>query len=511
MRKYPIGLQNFREIREGDYLYIDKTKIIHQLIDSGKYYFLSRPRRFGKSLLMSTINEIFSGSKELFSGLWIENNWNWERKHPVIKMSFSNIGVKTIGFKEAVLLALEDNANRLNITLEATTIDLRFKELIQKAGKKEKVVILIDEYDKPIIDNLEDLPLAEKNRSLIKDLYSILKDADPYIRFLMLTGVSKFSKVSIFSDLNNLEDITLSDTMHDLLGITQTEIEENLKEEIKELADKYKDIPDILQEIRKWYNGYSWNGTNTVYNPFSLLNFFKSKQFHNFWFETGTPTFLIKQLQKRKVYDFENAKVSANDLGNFNIENLLPVTLLFQTGYLTIKDYSYITRLYTLGYPNMEVKASLTEYLLAAYNHTTPSESISLASVIFLALKDNDVDRVITAINTLMASIPYDLWKGATEFYYHTIVHLAFTLVGTYIQSEVHSAEGRCDAIAKTDTHIYVLEFKLDRSADEALQQIKDKNYLAPYATDKRIKVAIGINFSSESRKVESYLVRLSE
>ncbi len=508
MNKYPIGLQSFREIREGNFLYIDKTERIHRLIDSGKYYFLSRPRRFGKSLLLSTIKEIFSGSKELFKDLWIENNWNWEQQLPVIHLSFNQVNYQEKGLYNALNDELAIIAEKLNINLAAAALKDRFRELIQKAGMLGKVIILIDEYDKPIIDNLENIPLAEENRSIMKNLYSILKDADPYIRFLMITGVSKFSKVSIFSDLNNLEDITLSESIHDLLGLTQMEVEQIFNEEISELAAKYdKTVAEILVEIKQWYNGYSWDGAHKLYNPFSMLNLFKSKQFRNFWFETGTPTFLVDYLKKNKVYDFEQLEVTANTLGNFIIENIPPVTLLFQTGYLTIKNYDLATRLYELGYPNLEVKSSLLDYLLSAYNHTFPAESGSLASKMYTAFNNNSIDEVISILNTIMSTIPYEHWKGATEFYYHSIVHLTLTLVGTYIHSAMHSSHGRCDAIVKTGTHIYALEFKLDKTAAEALKQIQDKHYLAPYVQDKREKVAIGINFSSKDRRVEEFLV----
>lgn len=505
MNKYPIGLQNFREIREGNYLYIDKTEKIHKLIDSGKYYFLSRPRRFGKSLLLSTIKEIFSCSKELFKGLWIENNWNWDQKHPVIQISLSKIPYKEIGLTEAIRRHLHKTAAELGLTLKADNIKELFTELIEQSAQTAKVVILIDEYDKPIIDNLDDIQLAEENRSIMKNMYSILKDADPYIRLLIITGVSRFSKVSIFSDLNNLNDITLHPWYATLTGITQQELEQNFAMELKAMAETQ---PHVLAELKSWYNGYSWNnGNDKVYNPFSLLKFMEHQQFSNFWFETGTPTFLVEQIKKHKVYDFEHLEAGAEELNTFQIENIHPTTLLFQTGYLTIQDYDPAGRLYKLGYPNLEVKASLLNYLLSAYRYSPPASSTPLTVQIFRGFERNDIDKIIDSLNALMASIPYDLWKNTSEFHFHTIVHLTFTLVGTYIQSEVHTAKGRCDAIVQTDTHIYALEFKLDKSAEEALQQIKDRNYLAPFAADKRKKAAIGINFSSGSRQVDEFLM----
>ena len=510
MRKYPIGIQNFRKIQEEDYLYVDKTEIVYQLLTEGVYYFLSRPRRFGKSLLLSTIKEIFLGSQELFKGLWIEKKWDWTKKNPVIHLSFNNIGARHLGLRDAISLLLKENAALLGIHLTAPSIDLQFKELIIKASEQGKVVLLIDEYDKPIIDYLNDTPKAQENRETLKEFYSIIKDADPYIRFLMITGVSKFSKVSIFSDLNNLEDITISEAMNDLVGITQQEVEGSFQEIIKIISVKFKISEiELLQKIRDWYNGYNWGGIHTLYNPFSILSFFKQQQFSNFWFETGTPTFLIEQIKRRNDFNFETLKTSQAGLSDFNIENINPTTLLFQTGYLTIKEYDDKRLLYTLSYPNNEVKHSLLQYLMGAYRYDYADKSMPLAAILCEAFEHNNIPEALSVINTVFSTIPSHLWQGATELHYHALVHLTFSLLGTYIQSEVNMAKGRCDALVKTTTHIYVLEFKLDKTPKEALNQIFDKGYLEPYKYDVQQKVAIGINFSSEHKKVESYLVKV--
>ncbi len=505
MRKYPIGLQDFRNIREGGFLYVDKTRLIHTLIESGNYYFLSRPRRFGKSLLLSTIKEIFNGDKELFKDLWIADNWNWEQKHPVIYISFSSIGVRTLGLTQAIFKTLEENAARLGVNLEETTIDQKFRELIRKAAASGKVVILIDEYDKPIIDNLDNIPLAQENRDVFKSFYSVLKDADEYIRLLLITGVSKFTKVSIFSDLNNLRDITLSPSYATLAGITQTELEANFIPEIQELQQTN---PAILENIKTWYNGYSWNGTDTVYNPFSLLNFMADRQFRNYWFATGTPTFLVEQIKKKGEFNFEDLSVGDIGLGNFAIEDIETVPLLFQTGYLTIKSYDPDTQLYELDYPNKEVKASLLDVLLSAYREVFPGDSMALTANLRKALQGNDIPRVTELLNTLISTIPYDHWKADNESIFHIVRHLAFKKIGVDIQSEVHSSSGRCDVLIQTATHIYAIELKLDATAEQALGQILNKGYLQPSMADKRKKVAIGINFSSKDRKIDDYLVK---
>ncbi len=509
MRKYPIGIQSFREIINGGFVYVDKTQLIHQLITSGKYYFISRPRRFGKSLLLSTIKEIFKGNKELFQGLWIEDQWDWEQKHPVIHLRLSRIDYQHFGLYEALNREMDAQAKELHIRLTAENLKGKFEELIRKAGANERVVILIDEYDKAIIDYLDDIPVAEENRSVFKSFYSVLKDADEYIRLLLITGVSRFSKVSIFSDLNNLEDITVGKKTNELTGITQAELEANFEEELDLLPAEFDtDREGLLGMIKKWYDGYSWGGKETLYNPFSILSFMKQHEFRNFWFQTGTPTFLVKLIQKKGDFKFEQSQLSEIALGNFDIEDPLPAALLFQTGYLTIKGYNPVTRNYVLDYPNQEVADSLLDALLSAYRGIFPANSSVTTGNLLEALLANDIPRMMAALNDLIATIPYDHWRADHESVFHIIMHLAFKKIGVDIESEVHSSKGRCDVLIKTATHIYAFELKLDRSAQEALDQIFEKGYLQPWQADPRQKVAIGINFSSEKREIEQYLVK---
>lgn len=344
--KYPIGIQDFGKLRREGYVYIDKTEQICRILESGSYYFLSRPRRFGKSLLLSTIRELYTGSRELFEGLWAEPNWDWEGKQrPVIWLKFSTFQYKLNPLKDAIVQGLQEEADRLGVHLPTGPLLHPLNELIQAVQKQygQKVVILIDEYDKPIIDYLGDIPKAEDNRDTLKWLYSVLKDNDPHIELLFVTGVSAFSKVSIFSDLNNLDNLSLHFFAHTLLGITQQELEHYFAEPLAKL-DK--------EQIKRWYNGYSWGGAERVYNPFSLLKFFKGGgQYNNFWFETGTPTFLLKEMKKRRYYDVDRQQASELTLGQFDLENLHPLTVLFQTGYLTLLDGPDRTQLYTLGYP----------------------------------------------------------------------------------------------------------------------------------------------------------------
>ncbi|HEV2479365.1 MAG TPA: AAA family ATPase [Puia sp.] len=505
MRKYPIGLQDFMKIRQDNFLYVDKTKIIHQLISSGAYFFLSRPRRFGKSLLLSTIKEIFMGNKELFKGLWIEDHWNWEKKNPVIHLALSQINYEKLGLYETLNKELDIVAGKLGVALQEKDLKDKFRELIEKTAAEGRVVILIDEYDKPIIDYLDDLPKAQENRAIFKSFYSVLKDSDEYIRLLLITGVSRFSKVSIFSDLNNLYDITLNPHYSTLVGITQDELEKNFAEEISSMQVKN---PAILKDIKKWYNGYSWDGENTVYNPFSLLGFMGAGIFNNFWYDTGTPTFLVKLMQKKKEYNFSDIHLSGTALGNFDIDKPDSPALLFQTGYLTIKGYDPSKTRYTLDYPNLEVEDSLVEALLSAYRYLSPGQSIGVTDDLSDALEKGGVEKVIETLNAVISSIPYDHWKADHESIFHIIIHLTFKKIGVGVDSEVHSAKGPCDVLIKTDRFIYAIELKLNSSARQALDQIQNKGYLKPFTSDPRKKIALGINFSSETREVAEFEVK---
>jgi len=504
IRKYPIGLQSFRKIREDGYLYIDKTETIHRLVTTGNYYFLSRPRRFGKSLLIDTVEELFKGRQDLFDGLWIHDHWDWTTTHPVIHLNFADLGVRTLGLEAAIKRGLAQNAEALGVALTDTSYDQQFKELIEKASAKGKVVVLIDEYDKALIDYLHDKPQLEANRSVMKSFYSILKGSDEYIRLLLITGVSRFSKVSLFSDINHLRDITISNPFAAIAGITQTELERDFAPELTELQ---KENPNITDQIREWYNGYTWDSKTRVYNPFSLLNFMADPVFRNYWFTTGTPTFLFEQLKLRKLSDMDGARASANTLSEFDTDTLDMASLLFQTGYLTIRRELVPNQLFELGYPNREVRESFLEGLLNSYRAPVIPDSAALTYDLRTALLAYDVPAMINALNALIGVIPYDHWSAGRESIFTVITTLAFRLAGAEVHSEVHHASGRCDVLAKTADRIYVIEVKLDGSAREALDQILETNYLQPYLDDHRRKVALGISFSSESRKVAEYLV----
>lgn len=506
MQRLPIGIQSFEELRKGGFLYIDKTWYIHKLATSNKYYFLSRPRRFGKSLLVSTLRGLFEGNRELFEGLWIENHWDWTATNPVILLQFNKASYKISGLEAALHEELERLSELFDVSLKNAPYPSQLEELIIGISQKHgKVVFLVDEYDKPIIDFLEDIPQAEANREILKNFYSVLKPLDAHLRMVFFTGVSKFSRVSIFSELNNLLDLTIHQDYATMLGYTQEELEYYFADRIEALASEFGDKEAFLQKIKTWYNGYTWDCKNYVYNPFSILGFFEKRQFQNFWFESGTPTFLVKLLNRQKQYDLEHIQVGPSAFNSFELNRLDPYTLLFQTGYVTMQSVDE-DEIYTLSYPNKEVKDSLLQYLLAEYSHEFPTKTSVLASQMKNALQQDRLEDFAQSINALFASIPYQIIADK-EAYYHSVIFLALSLMGSYIRAEVSQAKGRPDAVVHTKNCIYIIEFKLDESAELALQQIKDKNYASPYlGQDKPVK-GLGIHFSSTQKGVDSWLM----
>ena len=510
MKRLPIGIQTFEKIRTENFLYVDKTEQIHRLITSGDYFFLSRPRRFGKSLTLSTIRAIYEGRKDLFEGLWIENQWDWTQTRPVIHIQINEIGYLENGLPKALHKTVDEHAAMHGIELTPDSFDQKFRELIQKLAKaKGKVVVLIDEYDKPLIDYLEkeQLPTAFEHQRILKSFYSVLKSADPYLELLLITGVSKFSKVSIFSDLNNLLDITLDESVADLVGYTQSELETHFGEWI-DLALQKQLAPDrerLLAKIKLWYNGYTWDIRTFVYNPFSILSFFKLRSFEDYWFRTGTPSFLIKKLKESGYFNLNGLKINASLLESYSLDDLDVRSLLFQTGYLTIRARDMDRNLYTFDYPNREVEQALSNHLIGALMGHSPLTSASPALQLEQAFMDNEPGKVASIINAMLKDVPSLLLDGKKEHFYHALVHLHFRYLGFFIQSEVHTSDGRMDAVVHTPTHIYLLEFKIDQSAQAALQQIQKKNYADRFRADGKTIVGVGINFDTEKRCVSEW------
>lgn len=508
MKKYPIGIQDFAKIREEEYLYIDKTRQIFELAQSGNYFFLSRPRRFGKSLLLSTLKYMFQGRRELFSGLWVDREieYDWA-SHPVVYFSFSSSGYKDIGLEAALTRLLEEAAAVNNIKLKKEGLSGRFQELIQTlGGGAKKLVLLIDEYDKPLVDYVEDIAQAETNRDILKNFFSVIKDSDRFIRFFLITGVSKFSKVSLFSDLNHLEDLTINPLSSSLVGYTQAELEENFAEEITQIAEETgKDRKETLQNIRLWYNGYRWWGSETLYNPFSILNLMKSHIFRNHWWDSGTPTFLLKLLRKEFHYDMSEIAGGSALFDSYTFENMDWRSLMFQTGYLTIKKYDSEWEVYTLGYPNREVKDSMFQYLLAEFRGGSSVDTKPLYANIHRALDKQDMPRLMNLIDTLFSTIPHQLFDEKREGFFHAVLHLTFQGLGLLTHSEVSTSKGRVDTVVHSKAGVYVMEFKLDAPAEEALTQIREKRYGSAWLDGKTSVMAVGISFSSKTRSVAGW------
>jgi hypothetical protein len=508
MKILPIGKQDFRSLRERDYLYVDKTQQIYNLLVGGSYYFLSRPRRFGKSLTISTIKEIYQGSKELFEGLWIENNWDWTKRNPIIHISFTSVDYKDLGLTEALVAICKSCGKLYDISLEQQGAPAAFGELIQKLHQKHgKVVILIDEYDKPITDNLEspNHEKAKEYRSILRDFYRTIKDSDAYIELFFMTGVSKFSQTGIFSHLNHLDDITLNKRFSTLVGYTPDELKNDFAEWLKYVHESdynFLTYDEFMVAIKEWYNGYSWDAVKTVYNPFSILNFLNNGQFLDYWFKSGTPTFLIKLLHERKEYNLNQIATNATLIDSYEIEDINIRSLLFQAGYLTIKQLNRMDGSVILDYPNREVEQATSNYLIAKLMGKDTTQTDIPVKAFQNAFLVNDVERVVKTINAMLKDVPSLLLEGKQEHFYHALVHLHFRYLGWYLDSEVHTSDGRMDAVVKTDSHIYIIEFKIDQSAATAITQIKNKAYAEKYNTENKQIVAVGINFDTQKRCV---------
>jgi len=521
-RRLPIGIQDFADIRERGFCYIDKTALIHQLLSgSGKAFFLSRPRRFGKSLLCSTMEAIFEGRRELFGeisgfpALAINSlEWEWER-HPVIRLDL-NVGNYNKGtdFLESTLNnSLGNVARRHKLELRGKYISEQFTNLIMdmhdQTGKK--VVVIIDEYDKPLLDTMTDAPLHKSIRGELKGFYGILKPSDRYLRFVFLTGITKFSHVSIFSDLNHLADMTLDPRYADLCGITQSELEAGFASEIISiLQETGKNREEYSDELRRFYNGYRFSEKSlNVYNPFGLLHHFdKGGKFSSYWYETGTPTFLVKLIndQKINILNLNDMQVGDSDFRKYDIETMRVEPLLYQTGYLTIKDYSDHYNLYTLDFPNVEVRSCFANSLMDQYLQASGETAGSLNTRLLQALLKGDIEGAINALRRFFAAIPYDIISD-TENYYQTAVHLIFTMLGFNCRSEVRIAAGRIDTLVETKDLVYCFEFKLDKtaaeqSASEALAQIDAKEYLLPWAGSGKKLFKVGVSFDREKRTI---------
>ena len=534
-RKLPIGVQSFKVLRNDRYLYVDKTKYITRLVTSSRVYFLSRPRRFGKSLFLSTLSAYFLGKKELFKDLYLEkaeeeqavleSRAAWQ-EYPVLYLDF-NIGKYTdsgaLNERLHVMLSEAESSYGISTSKEAQPFFAsRFERLIKAAYQKtgKQVVILVDEYDKPLLQTMGvNEALNEQYRNELKAFYSVLKTCDEYIRFAFLTGVTKFSKISIFSDLNNLKDISLHETYAGICGITQKELEDNFEPETQALAERQElDYPQAIAALKQWYNGYLFHPAGEgMYNPFSLLNAFDYKEIKSFWFSTGTPTFLVNFLKEAHYFipDLEeNVELDESGLQTYRAVAQDALPILFQAGYLTIKDYISDLRLYRLGFPNDEVRYGFLENLLPAYSEVPFGQTGVWVGRFVQDIRKGKVDSFMERMQSLIAGISYDNFSSKElklrEQNYQTAVYLIFKLMGQFVQTEVHCAMGRADCVVQTaDSSIYIFEFKLagNGSAEDAIEQIKENTYATKYKMSGKKIVLIGAGFEEATRTIKDWKV----
>lgn len=510
---YPIGIQNFEKLRLGGYFYVDKTALIYKMVKTGSYYFLSRPRRFGKSLLISTLEAYFQGKRELFEGLAMEKLEKEWRQHPILHIDL-NIGkYDTPDSLDHILnKALTDWEAIYGTGAAETTLALRFAGIIKRAYEQtgERVVILVDEYDKPMLQAINNPSLQACFRDTLKPFYGVLKTMDGCIRFGMLTGVTKFGKVSVFSDLNNLDDISMWDEYVDICGISEQELYDYLTPEMHEFAVAQRmDYEKFCSELRECYDGYHFvENSIGIYNPFSLLNAFKRNKFGNYWFETGTPTYLVELLKKHH-YDLErmtHEETSADVLNSIDSSSTDPIPVIYQSGYLTIKEYDSRFGIYRLGFPNREVEEGFIKFLLPFYANRNAVQSPFEIQNFVNEIEAGDYNAFFHRLQSFFADTPYELIRDQ-ELHYQNVLFIVFKLVGFYVHVEYHTGQGRIDLVLQTDKFIYVMEFKLDGTAEAALQQINERQYARPFESDARKLFRIGVNFSSETRNIEKWIV----
>ena len=514
MKNLTTSVYTFEDLIEGKFLYVDKTELLNELLQPAKgIFFLSRPRRFGKSLTLSTLKAVFRNKRHLFKGLALDSMaYDW-KEYPVIHIDLGDRSSATAELlNKSLCNAVDESAAILQIKLTSQNASERFRELVLNASQHDKVVILIDEYDKPILDNATAKNVDEIRR-VLEDFYSVIKATEPYQRFVLLTGVSKFSKVSVFSKLNNLTDITMDARYATMLGYTQKELETNFAEYIDHIVKAQGiDRNALLAKLKEWYNGYKFHPkTETVYNPVSIGKFFESSgEFKNYWFETGTPSFLLK-LAKQQQFDFEKEltqKVSQLAFASYEIDRLSTLPLLFQTGYLTIKSFvqDEDDTFYYLNFPNREVEAAFESYLLDEYSGVNKERVEVYAADMVKMLRNGEIDVFMENMKLFFTNIPNDI-HIAQEKYYQTIFFIVFRLIGLRIEAECSTNIGYIDAVAQTDKYIYIFEFKLNKSPENALKQIHEKGYFQKFMNSGKDIILIGANFSTKTRNIQSWKV----
>jgi hypothetical protein len=513
LKNMPIGVQDFESLRNDGYLYVDKTALVHQLVSKGKYYFLSRPRRFGKSMLISTLHAYFSGKKELFKGLAIENLEKDWTEYPVLHLDLNTSEYTTEDdLRNKLSSNLDDWEEQYGIKKSKITLGDRFEDVIRRTYENtgRRVVILVDEYDKPVLQAIDKDELQDTYRTILKGFYGALKSMDRYIKFAFLTGVTKFSKVSVFSGLNNLFDISMDNRYVRICGITDEELDTVFVPYIRRLATAMgRAYNDVREELRVRYDGYHFCEDSVgIYNPFSILCTFQSDKIKNYWFETGTPSYLVYLLKKYhcNLEKMATAVVDEDTLDSVDSQSTDPVPVIYQSGYLTIKGYNPRFKTYTLGFPNTEVEDGFLKFLLPYYSPVQKTKSGFYIANFVEEVESGRVDDFLKRLSSLFADTPYELVKDL-ENHYQNVLFIVTKLMGFYVKAEYHTSEGRIDMVLQTDDYTYVMEFKLNGTAEEALAQINDKNYALPFAVDDRKLVKVGVNFSSETRNIERWII----
>ena len=517
-KKLPVGIQSFEKLIESNATYVDKTEYVFRMVHEITPFFLSRPRRFGKSLLLSTFRAYWEGKKELFRGLAIEqleadDSGAW-KSYPVFYFDLNGQDyTRPSALDDALSAHLKQWEQEYIGTVSEEPLPIRFSNLLKKAHEKtgQRCVVLVDEYDKPLLESIGHPEIQEHNKALFKGFFSNLKSCDAYIRFIFITGVTKFHKVSIFSDLNQLVDISLNEEYSAICGITEEEMQENFQEEIQALADRQEmSLNECMAELKKTYDGYKFHENGlSVYNPFSLLNSLFAKAFGSYWFESGTPTFLVKTLRENKfdVRRFTNKTIYASEsvLLDYTGDSLSPTPLLYQAGYLTIADYNKRLKRYTLCFPNDEVKYGLLNSMIPAYIHNASDANGLDIYTLEEHIANGEVAEIMDILTALFARITYTTKDDPFEHYFQTVIYLVFTLLGQFAECEMHTFTGRIDCRVETDGFIYLFEFKRDESAETALKQIDDKSYALPFVADKRKLFKIGVSFDSEKRTLAEW------
>lgn len=530
--KYPIGIQTFSEIIRGEYLYVDKTAYAHSLVNQGKYYFLSRPRRFGKSLLLSTLDALFRGRRELFRGLAIDSlDWDWE-EYPVMHFDFSGKEyTEEDHFDRIVNESLSRWEEQYGCEGTSRDVDERFRTVIRSAYEKtgKQVVILVDEYDQPLLKTLHDDGKRDHFRSRMQTFYSVMKTMDSCIKFGMLTGVTRFSKVSVFSGLNNLNDISLDSQFNSICGISEKELQEYFAGSIADMAASVGvEAEELHSQLKRNYDGYHFSQDGEdIYNPFSLLNTFYKRKLGQYWYASGTPTFLVKQIERSdySIPELDECHCTEGQLTGSDVYLRDPVPLLYQTGYLTIKGYDSEFMEYILGYPNREVAIGFAESLLVSFTEAPGSQT--LVSRFVRDVRSGRADDFMKKLQSFTADISYDLIKrektseeertsaagvrGSYEAHYQNVMYVLFKLMGFYTHTEYKTSNGRIDMTVETPDYLYLMEFKIDGSADEAMKQIDDKEYALAFRHRGKRIIKIGASFDTRSRRLSEWKILIQD